>query len=251
MKATSVFEAGNHRWWVIYDQDEHRVIDSNVYVMESNAHSILLDPGGFEIFPQVFAAMVEVVQPSTIQSAFVSHQDPDIASSLPLWNACNSNIQWHLPKPSEGFIRHYGALDANFVGIPDEGGELVIGGRKLEFIPAHYLHSSANFHVYDSEAKVFFSGDVGAALLPPGHNAWVERRGSDSSKAFDDHIQHAKYFHQRWMPSKEAKKDWIARVSQLDIDFLCPQHGAIYAGENVQRFLNWFDALAVGIAISS
>ncbi len=46
---------------------------------------------------------------------------------------------------------------------------MVVGGEKLEIIPAHYLHASANFHVYDPEAKILFSGDVGAALLPPGH----------------------------------------------------------------------------------
>jgi len=246
MKAAPVFEQGDHRWWILYDQDEHRVIDSNVYIMESGGSAILLDPGGFEIFPQVFSAMVEVVQPSTIQEAFVSHQDPDIASSLPLWNACISKIKWHMPNLWEGFVRHYGALEADFSGIPDEGGEIVIGGKKLQFIPAHYLHSSANFHVYDPAAKVLFSGDVGAALLPPGHPAFVDRR---TPEAFDTHIEKAKYFHQRWMPSNEAKRDWCQRVSQLDIDFLCPQHGAIYAGENVQRFLNWFDGLPVGTAI--
>jgi flavorubredoxin len=246
MKAAPVFEQGDHRWWILYDQDEHRVIDSNVYIMESGGSAILLDPGGFEIFPQVFSAMVEVVQPSTIQEAFVSHQDPDIASSLPLWNAYNSKIKWHMPNLWEGFVRHYGALEAEFSGIPDEGGEIVIGGKKLQFIPAHYLHSSANFHVYDPAAKVLFSGDVGAALLPPGHPAFVDRR---TPEAFDAHIEKAKYFHQRWMPSNEAKRDWCQRVSQLDIDFLCPQHGAIYAGENVQRFLSWFDGLPVGTAI--
>jgi flavorubredoxin len=246
MKAAPVFEQGDHRWWILYDQDEHRVIDSNVYIMESEGSAILLDPGGFEIFPQVFSATVEVVQPSTIQAAFVSHQDPDIASSLPLWNACNSKIKWHMPKLWEGFVRHYGALEADFAGIPDEGGEIVVGGKKLQFIPAHYLHSSANFHVYDPVAKVLFSGDVGAALLPPGHPAFVDRR---TPEAFDAHIEKAKYFHQRWMPSNEAKRDWCQRVSQLNIDFLCPQHGAIYAGENVQRFLNWFDGLPVGTAI--
>jgi len=246
MKAAPVFKQGDHRWWILYDQDEHRVIDSNVYIMESGGSAILLDPGGFEIFPQVFSAMVEVVQPSTIQEAFVSHQDPDIASSLPLWNAYNSKIKWHMPNLWEGFVRHYGALEAEFSGIPDEGGEIVIGGKKLQFIPAHYLHSSANFHVYDPAAKVLFSGDVGAALLPPGHPAFVDRR---TPEAFDAHIEKAKYFHQRWMPSNEAKRDWCQRVSQLDIDFLCPQHGAIYAGENVQRFLSWFDGLPVGTAI--
>jgi len=250
MKAARVFEAGSHRWWVLYDQDERRVIDSNVYVVESNGDSALLDPGGFEIFPQVLAAMAEVVQPSSVRSAFVSHQDPDIASSLPLWNACNGNIEWHIPSLWEGFIRHYGALEAKFISIPDAGGSLVIGGRKLEIIPAHYLHASANFHVYDPEAKILFSGDVGAALLPSGHSIWVGRQGAESGKAFDEHIQHAKYFHQRWLPSNGAKKDWIDRVRQLEIDFLCPQHGAIYAGENVQRFLNWFDGLTVGNALS-
>lgn len=250
MKAAPVFEEGNHRWWVLYDQDERRVIDSNVYIVESNGQSALLDPGGFEIFPQVLAALAEVVPPSSVKVAFVSHQDPDIASSLPLWNACNGSIEWHIPVLWEGFIRHYGALDAKFLSIPDEGGSMAVGGRKLEFIPAHYLHASANFHVYDAEAKVFFSGDVGAALLPPGHSAWVGGQGVQSSKTFDDHIQHAKFFHQRWMPSNGAKKDWIDRVRQLDIEFLCPQHGAIYAGENVQRFLNWFDGLTVGTALS-
>jgi flavorubredoxin len=28
---------------------------------------------------------------------------------------------------------------------------------------------------------------------------------------------------------------------------LCPQHGAIYRGADVQRFISWFDDLQVGI----
>jgi flavorubredoxin len=251
MKAAPVFEAGDHRWWALYDTGEPRVIDSNVYVMESSGQSAVFDPGGFEIFPQVLAGVAEVVPPSTVTRAFASHQDPDIASSLPLWNACNDKIQWHIPSLWEGFIRHYGALSADLVGIPDEGGMMVVGSQKLDIIPAHYLHASANFHVYDAEAKVYFSGDVGAALLPAGHPIWVGgHQGADSARTFDEHIQHARYFHQRWMPSNEAKKDWLSRVAQLDIDYLCPQHGAIYAGENVERFLNWFDGLNVGNAIS-
>jgi flavorubredoxin len=51
------------------------------------------------------------------------------------------------------------------------------------------------------------------------------------------------------MPSNAAKKTWIERVSQLDIQHLCPQHGAIYSGDNVKRFLDWFDKINVGTAI--
>jgi flavorubredoxin len=49
------------------------------------------------------------------------------------------------------------------------------------------------------------------------------------------------------MGSNEAKRRWCERVSQLDIDMLCPQHGAIYRGADVQRFISWFDDLQVGI----
>jgi flavorubredoxin len=36
-------------------------------------------------------------------------------------------------------------------------------------------------------------------------------------------------------------------VAQLDIDMLCPQHGAIYQGEDVKRFIDWFGNLQVGV----
>jgi flavorubredoxin len=36
-------------------------------------------------------------------------------------------------------------------------------------------------------------------------------------------------------------------VAALDIDLLCPQHGAIYRGEDVKRFIDWFSRLEVGV----
>ena len=53
-------------------------------------------------------------------------------------------------------------------------------------------------------------------------------------------------FHRRWMGSNEAKNDWCDRVGNMQIDMLCPQHGAIYRGEDVARFIQWFRDLKVG-----
>jgi flavorubredoxin len=111
----------------------------------------------------------------------------------------------------------------------------------LDFIPAHYLHSSGNFHVYDSRARILFSGDVGAAL-----------EGPEAPMFVDDFVAHTSkmtMFHQRWMPSNVAKNDWIKRVRGLDIDILAPQHGRLFRGDDVKRFLDWFEALDVGIAV--
>jgi ODP family beta lactamase len=70
---------------------------------------------------------------------------------------------------------------------------------------------------------------------------------------FDDnyaaHVEKMRFFHQRWMPSNQAKRTWIERVRCLDINILAPQHGRMFKGDDVKRFLDWFEALQVGIAV--
>ena len=81
---------------------------------------------------------------------------------------------------------------------------------------------------------------MGAALDEPDAPFYVED--------FESHIPKMEYFHRRWMPSNKAKNDWIARVRKLDIDILAPQHGALFRGDMVHKFLDWFERLEVGIA---
>jgi len=47
--------------------------------------------------------------------------------------------------------------------------------------------------------------------------------------------------------STEARDAWCQEVSKLDIDMLCPQHGAIYTGKDVERFIAWFADLKIGV----
>ena len=103
------------------------------------------------------------------------------------------------------------------------------------------IHSSGNFNVYDPQSKILMSGDIGAALDKPEAPMFVED--------FDEHITKMKKFHQRWMPSNKAKQDWIDRVRRLDIEIMAPQHGSIFRGDDVKRFLDWFEALEVGSAL--
>lgn len=141
----------------------------------------------------------------------------------------------------EGFIRHFGMDNIEYVSIPDEGGVIDLGTIELDIIPAHYLHSSGNFYIYDKQAKILMSGDVGAALEAVDAPLFVED--------FNEHIPKMKMFHQRWMPSNRAKNDWIRRVRELDIEYMAPQHGRIFKGDNIKRFLDWFEELDVGVAV--
>lgn len=239
--AITLFEQGEHRWRVIARDPNKRtdLIDTNEYLISHGDQLLLTDPGGLEIFPAVFAALAEVADVRSLQYLFSSHQDPDIISSLALWLEVNPAMKCYASWLWTSFLPHFGGSESTFIAIPDEGMEIPLGGLALRAIPAHYLHSSGNFCLYDERSRLFFSGDIGAALLPAGADIFV----SD----FDAHIRHAEGFHRRWMPSNEAKRRWCERVSQLDIDLLCPQHGAIYQGGDVERFINWFDELRVGV----
>lgn len=241
MRATRLFDGG-HQWWVFArDPDRpEKVIDTNQFLVVSGDRALLVEPGGIEIFPGMLAAVLQHVAVEQITDLFASHQDPDIVSSLGLWDSALPAARLHAPWMWEGFIRHFGAEHIEYAGIPDAGATLGINGVSLQAVPAHFLHSSGNFHLYDAEARILMSGDVGMAIEPDQAAAplFVED--------FDAHTQHMEKLHRRWMPSNRAKQEWIARARDMDIDILAPQHGRLFRGDDVSRFLDWFEQLEVG-----
>ncbi|HEY8158829.1 MAG TPA: MBL fold metallo-hydrolase [Methylobacter sp.] len=240
-KATIIYQSGQHQWIAVARDPErpNYLIDTNEYLITDGTTALLTDPGGSEIFSTVFSAICEAYDPADIGALFASHQDPDIISSLSLWLDFNPELKCYLSRLWTTFVPHFGGIDETFIGIPDEGLAIAVGKLKLQIVPAHYLHSSGNFHLYDEAARLFFSGDIGAAMLPEELNGLFV-------KDFDRHILYAEGFHRRWMGSPEAKRLWCERVATMKIDMLCPQHGAIYQGADVERFINWFSELQVG-----
>ena len=242
MQATTLYNEGHQ--WLMFGRDPDKpeqIIDTNQFMIISGDQSIILDPGGVELFAPMLAAALKYVSIDKITHLFASHQDPDIISSLGLWDQVLPGAKLHSPWLWEGFVRHFGMQNIEYAAIKDSGDTIRIGNIDLQFIPAHYLHSSGNFSVYDPVAKILFSGDIGAALEEPGAPFEVEN--------FNEQIDKMQFFHQRWMPSNRAKQDWIRRVRKLDIEMMVPQHGRVFRGDDIGKFLDWFEALEVGIAV--
>lgn len=230
--------------WYMFGRDPEKpekIIDTNQYLMVSDGNALLMDPGGLELFPAMLASVVNIVELESVRNVFASHQDPDIISSLGLWDSCLPDATLHAPWLWEGFLRHFGMQHMQYNGLPDDGETIKLGTSEVQFVPAHYLHSSGNFHVFDPASKILMSGDVGASLEPGVSGLFVED--------FASHCQYMEGFHQRWMPSNRAKQDWIHRVRELDVQMMCPQHGRVFVGEQVGQFLDWFERLNVGTGV--
>lgn len=242
-KCEFIYTDGGHQWAMVA-RDPARpayLIDTNEYLVINNGRALLTDPGGVEIFAAVFSAISQELDPNMIEALFASHQDPDIISSLALWLQFKPELRCYLSKLWDSFVPHFGGDDQTFIKLDDGGADLHLGNLPLRAVPAHFLHSSGNFHLYDPKARILFSGDVGAAIAPAGELGLFVTD-------FDRHIGHAAGFHRRWMGSREAKLDWCARAAGMDIDMLCPQHGAVYQGADVARFINWFAELETGFS---
>ena len=246
MRSEVVFRDGS-RSWTVFGQDSGKppdLVDTNQVVVRAGNEAVLIDPGGVEIFPAVFDAVEREVPLADIRHVILTHEDPDAGSSLPLWReVCVDELKVHVPWLWLGYVTHYDR-EADFVAVPDEGMEIRFGDNgRLHLIPAHYLHSPGNFSVFDPVAKVLFSGDIGGALVPP------DDRDGFIVRDFDRHVQYLTGFHQRWMGSPAARDDWIRRVREAAPEIIVPQRGLIFTGEDVNRFLNWFETLEIGTAV--
>ena len=244
----TVFEQGSHKW-LVFGQDPERpdnVIDTNQVVIVCGESVTLLDPGGLAIFPSFLSAVTERISVDKIDNIILSHQDPDVASSLPLWRqVCKPEVNIYVSALWTDFVTHLDS-ETSVIAIPDEGMDLVIdGGVTLQVIPAHYLHSPGNFSVYDSTAGVLFSGEIGSANVPPS-----ERDGY-VVRDFDRYAQYMVDFHRRWMAARHARDAWVARAMRLEVDAMVPQRGLVMEGGQVNLFLHWFSALELGAGIEA
>ena len=246
MRSEVLFRDGQ-RSWTIYGQDSARppeLVDTNQVVVRAGGEAVLINPGGVEIFPAVLEAVEGDLPLFEIRHIVLTHQDPDVASSLPLWReVCVDGLKVHVPWLTLGIITHYDR-DCDFVAVPDDGMEIRFGdGGRLQLVPAHYLHAPGCFSVFDPQARVLFSGDIAGALVPP------DDRDGFIVKDFDRHVAYLTGFHQRWFGAPAARDDWIDRVRGLGPRLIVPGRGLAIQGPNVDRFLNWFETLEIGTAV--
>lgn len=237
---------------VLFSQDSHRnvllpsfdvgpEIPCNQHLIIDGDEAMILDPGGHKLYAKVFSASKQVLGKATIRHMFLSHQDPDIVAAANGWLMALPNLEAWCSKLWARFVPHIGndrLLFDRMRSIPDGGGRIALGSGEVWAIPAHFLHSAGNFHVYDPVSKILYTGDLGASI-GEGYRVVAD---------FGDHIKYMMGFHKRYMGSTRALKLWLKLVRQLDIEIIAPQHGALFRGrDQCQALLDWLDELSVGV----
>ncbi len=234
-----IAQEGDHAFiWLGLDEAEaEKGILTNQYLIMDGGEGILLDPGGYFVFERVYRNVAEFINPEKVKAVFFTHQDPDVIGSLLPLTEFFPNATIYVSSLWVRFLPHLGALTGlRLVEIPDEGTTIRVGRAELRTVPAHFLHSPGNFSLYDPKVKVLFSGDIGAAVFPEG--TWYL-----FVEDFEKHVKLMEPFHRRYLPCRKALEAWLRHVKQLEVKVIAPQHGAIFVGDNVRKFLKWLESL--------
>ena len=237
-----LFEEENHKViWLGWDEDVSAgAVQTNQYLIVNSGKGILLDPGGVHLFSRVVSVVSRYINLDDLESIFFSHQDPDVSSGIALWLGV-TKAQVYIPALWQRFVPHFGLVEqGRITPLNDDGGTIRVGDVDLKLVPAHFLHSPANFSLFDPRSKILFSGDIGAAVFPAG-------KEYPEVEDFTSHIGYMEGFHTRVMASNRAVKRWIDACRPLRADMVAPQHGAMMRGDLVEAFYGWFGSLQCGL----
>lgn len=241
MGNTTLFQNGEHRNVLLEDfSGNDLAVQANQHVIVHGKSGMILDPGGHKVYSRALAATHQVLAGAKLEVLFLSHQDPDIVAATNGW-LMTTDANAYVSKLWTRFVPHFGLshlLETRLLPIPDEGMRLPLGSSEVWVLPAHFLHSCGNFHVYDPVSKILYTGDLGASIGD----------GEGEVSDFDAHLPSMDGFHRRYMASNRALQAWVRMVRDLDVEVIAPQHGAYFRGKAmIQRFYAWLDQLPCGL----
>lgn len=234
-----LFEHGEHRlyWLGINEQTAFRC---NTYLIVDGDQVILVDPGNRFLFPLVQELVQSVVGEQPVTGVIASHQDPDVAASLPLWVEINPETLVFASPRTQVLLPHFGLGEHRFHDIEAEPVYALPSGHTLSFHGAPFLHSPMAFATLDTASGFLFTSDVFAAV------------DSDWRLVVNDFANHASkmdFFHIDYMASHVAAQGFARKLEGLAIRAILPQHGSIIPGPYVADAINYLNELQCGLDI--
>ncbi len=221
--------------------DEEAGFSNNPYLIVDGNEAALIDPGpAHPLMFEIIETKVKKVLGDLhkIRYLIASHQDPDIAGNIPLFEkVVHPDAAIFTPTRTSVFIPYYNARNKI---IPVEDGDKLRfeSGRELKFIALPYLHFAGNMATLDLKTKTLFSSDIFAGFT----KEW-------NLYADENYINNAAGFISHYIGSKDALEHGIKKLSKEDIELICPQHGLIIRKELIGKFISAIKDVKIGTMI--
>jgi flavorubredoxin len=223
-------------------EDIGSLIGINILLIIEGKEAYIIDPGGVKTYNQVkdYIDKILEIENAYLNAVILTHQDPDVSSSINFFLE-EYDIEVYFPRIWLRFLSHLGIEKfENLNPIPDNGSSIItMTGNILKTLPAHFLHSPGNIHIYHEKSKILFSGDLGASETK---NLFINK--------IEEVASSLKAFHERYIASNKALDYYINNIiSNYEIELLVPQHGGIYKNNKIKELFRFLVNLECGVDI--
>lgn len=245
MAKVKLHEVGGEFYLLRSSENElHRNIYFKRFTNSGKTVNMIMDPGTKLDADSIITASKELFGGiQQIDIIFLSHQDPDVSSLVPMIMASAPKSILVTSVDTFRLVKMYGIAEERVKLIENFRSEVLSiksTGHRVRFIPAYYCHFRGAMMFYDYQSKVLFTGDFMAG---------VNTRKGEGIYATEDSWQGIEMFHTIYMPGNKPLKETVDRIGLLNPipSVLAPQHGDVVKGELVFEFLSRLYNLDVGI----
>ena len=239
-------EIADQTWWVgTHNPDS--LLQTNVFLRrfrsDNKAINYLVDPGSPEDLEKISARISKLTGTlSRVHIYSLSQPDPDVCMNAIYVSQANPKAVCLTSEENWQLINHYGlnAKSVKFIQSFKNGQVKLSTGQMLQFIPAPFCHHKGAFLTYDPQTRVLFSGDLFSGLGD------AERLNEVYAEEQD--WRGIRAFHQMYMPSNKALRHAVEHIRALKPAplLIAPQHGLLWCGDVLERFLERIYHLHVG-----
>jgi len=185
-------------------------------IVDESGEAIFLDPGHVLNFDVIYKKLVDIIDIEKITHVVLHHQDPDLCSSMPLFEKKGLNTKIITHWRTAVILKFYG-IKSPFYMVNENNYEFTFkSGRKVHFIPTPYLHFPGSIMTYDPKTKILYSSDLFGAFS----QNWT-------LYADDSYVEAMKVFHENYMPSNDILRPVMESLQRYEIDQIASQHGSI------------------------
>jgi len=215
--------------------DSHQGLKCNSYLIVDGKEGMLIDPGSVLDFKYVCEKVKKIIPLERISYIILNHQDPDLCSSVPLFEEDGfiGRIATHWR--SSTIIQFYGVRSPFY--MVDENNYMLkfSSGKELHFLHTPYLHFPGSIVTYDPTTKILFSSDLYGTF-------------SDEYKLFlgKNQMDAMKIYHEHYMPSNEILRPVMEQFLRMNIELIAPQHGSIIK-EDIIEYTKMLRELQCGV----
>jgi flavorubredoxin len=233
-------------WWVGVQNPGLRVFDVvmttewgtsyNSYLVKGGEKTALIDSVRDGFFDEQMEGIRQIADPEKIDYIIVNHTEPDHSGSLGKTLELAKNAVVVCTRPAKTLIKELLNKDFECIVVGD-GDSIDLGGKKIEFISAPFLHWPDTMFTYIPDDRFLSTCDAF------GFHFSAPEVFDDLTTLTDAMEQAQKYYFDVIMsPFKPYVLEAVAKIRGLGIDIIGPSHGPVLRSDPwaaVDRYEKW------------